>query len=78
LTSAFNENAINIYIYLFNRYIANKEIGFEFTINTLKEYCGLGTNTHCNNYIIQDILEVLALAGLIKYETETKTYKGVV
>ena len=78
LTSAFNENAVTIYVYLFNRYIANKEIGYDFTATALKDICGLGTNTHCNNYIIDDILELLASCGLIQYEKTIKGYNGKV
>lgn len=78
LTSAFNENAISIYVYLFNRYIANGEKGFDFTATQLKTFCGLGTNTHSNNYIIEDILQVLAAAGLIKFSQITKSKNGVI
>lgn len=78
LTSAFNENAISVYVYLFNRYIANGEQSFDFTATQLKTFCGLGTNTHSNNYIIEDILSVLAATGLIKFSQVTKSRDGVV
>lgn len=77
LTSAFNENAISVYVYLFNRYIANKEKPFDFSINQLKAFCGLGINTHSNNYIIEDILDVLKAAGLIQFSQTNKFIDGI-
>jgi hypothetical protein len=33
MISALNENTINIYIYLLNRFLANDEQSFEFTLD---------------------------------------------
>lgn len=76
LVNALNERSITIYVYLFNRYIANKENPYEFTITALKTHCGLGVSSNSNNYIINDILEVLETLGLIKYHYETKRIEG--
>lgn len=67
MVSTLNENTINTYVYLANRFIANGEKPFDFTIVSVKEFCGLGTKSSSNNYIITDILHILSLLGLIKY-----------
>lgn len=75
MTNTLNDNTINVYVYLINRFIANKEQPFDFTITTLKSYCGLGILGDSNNYIISDILTVLQKLGLIEY-TITKNKEG--
>ena len=72
MTNTLNENTISTYIYLINRYIANNEQSFDFTLAGIKEFLGLGTKSNSNNYIIIDILEVLSLLGLISYNLTTK------
>lgn len=67
MVSTLNENTINTYVYLANRFIANGEKPFDFTIVSVKEFCGLGAKSSSNNYIITDILHILSLLGLIKY-----------
>lgn len=67
MVSTLNENTINTYVYLANRFIANGEKPFDFTIVSVKEFCGLGTKSSSNNYIVTDILHILSLLGLIKY-----------
>ena len=68
LVSALNENAISIYVYLLNRFIANKEQEFMFTKSQLKTMLGFSTNTRSNDYVIDGILTVLQKLGLIKVE----------
>lgn len=78
LVSVCNENTISIFIYLINRFIANKNQPFEVPFITLKDYCGLSTNTRSNDYIINNILEALKDFGLVEYtltKQETDTYK---
>lgn len=65
LVSALKERSISIYVYLLNRFIANQEQPFDFSIDTLKSYVGLSTKTRTNNYIISDILDILSQLGLI-------------
>lgn len=77
LVNALNENSITTYVYLFNRYIANAEQPYEFTLTQLKSQCGLGIASSSNNYIINDILEVLKALGLIEYHYETKRHGDV-
>lgn len=78
LTSAVKDKTISIYVYLLNRYFANKEASFEFTLTTLKEYVGMSTNCHTNNYIVTDILSILQALGLIDYAVNTYSENGVI
>ena len=72
LVNALSDNAINVYIYLINRYFANEGQPFTFSITGLKDFCGLSTKVSTNNYIITDILEILKKLNLIDYKHETK------
>ena len=76
LVNGLNENSITIYVYLLNRYIANNESRYQFSLTGLKDLCGLGTKTANNNYIITDILDILARLGLIEYEIITEREEG--
>lgn len=76
LVNGLNANSITIYVYLINRYIANNETRYEFSLTGLKDLCGLGIKTANNNYIITDILEILTRLGLIKYEVITEREEG--
>ena len=67
LVNALSEKAISVYVYLINRFYANKEQPFNFTLTALKDYCGLSTKVTTNNYIITDILDVLKKLELIDY-----------
>ena len=78
MLSAFNENTINVYVYLLNRYLANRCRGYEFTIEQVKYFIGLSMRTSSNNYIIQDILDILERLGLLKYKVdEDRIYQVV-
>lgn len=65
MISALNENTINIYIYLLNRFLANDEQSFEFTLDQF--------GSHSNNYIVTDILCILSKLDLLKYELISKS-----
>lgn len=67
MVSALNENSINIYVYLYNRFFAEPQ-GFDFTLDQIKRIIGISDKTRSNNYIITDILEMLSLLGLIEYD----------
>lgn len=66
--NTFNENTINVYIYLVKKFYANKEQPVGFTIQALKDFCGLGTKGDTNNYIITDILTILQKLELIYFK----------
>lgn len=68
LVSALSENSISLYVYLLNRYIANKENKFQFSFNQLKSAIGLCANSHGNNGAIVSILFVLKKIGLLDYK----------
>lgn len=72
LISSVKERTISIYIYLLNRFIANQEQPFDFTLTGLKDYVGMSPNNRNNNYIITDILDVLQELSLIKYSVQTE------
>lgn len=72
LTSTVKENVISIYVYLLNRYLANHETEFRYTIDQLKSVIGISTNTRSNNYIISSILLLLSKLGLLKYQKKIK------
>lgn len=76
LVNGLSENSITVYVYLINRYIANNESRYQFSLIGLKDLCGLGTKTANNNYIITDILDILARLGLIEYEVITEREEG--
>lgn len=69
LVSALSENAISIYVYLLNRFIAAGEQEFIFTKSQLKAILGFSTNTRSNDYVIDGILTVLQKLELIKVES---------
>lgn len=74
MTSAFNENTINIFIYLYSIYYANLKNnikGFDFTIGSLKRTIGVSDKTRSNNYLITDILEILEALDLVNYTIVT-------
>lgn len=73
MISALNENTINIYIYLLNRFLANGEQSFEFTLDQCKVFIGKGVGSHSNNYIVTDILCILSKLDLLEYELISKS-----
>lgn len=68
LNNSLNHNAISIFVYLLKRYIANEEKEYPVTMLQMKKFIGIATSTTSNNEVINDILEVLSLLGLVKYE----------
>lgn len=76
MISALNENTINVYIYLLNRYLANTEQPFDFTIEQVKMFIGISVSGRSNDYIVTDILSILRTLGLIEYELVTHTDDG--
>ena len=72
LTDALSENSISTYVYLFNRYIANNEQPYIFTLEQIKNQIGISNKTRSNDEVINNILFVLKRIGLIEYHL-TKT-----
>lgn len=71
LTDALSENSISAYVYLFNRYLANKEQIYLFTLDQIKTWVGISTKTRSNDTVVTNILLVLKRIGLIDYELTT-------
>lgn len=71
MMSAMNDNTINIYVYLLNRYLINEEKPFDFTLEQVKMAIGLKLSKN-NNYIITDILNVLQRQGGLEYDIQTR------
>lgn len=59
LVDTLNKNTISAYVYLMNRYIANGEKPFVFTLSQVKDFIGISTTTRSNDNIITNILYVL-------------------
>lgn len=76
LVDTLNKNTISAYVYLMNRYIANGEKPFVFTLTQIKDFIGISTTTRSNDNIITNILYVLQKIGLIKYELTGEKQTG--
>lgn len=70
LVATLQQNTISTYVYLLNRYIANRYQSYQFTFKELKAAIGIATNSNGNNYIISSILFVLAKIGLLTYDSK--------
>ena len=70
INHALSQYAISLFVYLLNRYIANKEEGFIATLTQMKAFVGIATTTPNNNVIITDILDILSLIGLVEWGYE--------
>ena len=68
LNNSLNHNSISLFVYLLKRYIANNEKEYNVTMSQMKQFIGIAHTTTSNNEVINDILEVLQLLGLVKYE----------
>ena len=76
LVSAFNEKTISIYVYLYGRWMASKEVPFKFTYSQLKTVIGLGTSSRSNDYIIKDILNILIKLELVSLKLDAELSDG--
>ena len=71
LSDALNENSISTYIYLFNEFFRHDEKPYQFTLDQIKAFIGISTNTRSNNDIVVNILYILQKIGLIRYSLTT-------
>jgi hypothetical protein len=67
MAHSLRRHAIDIYIYLFNRYYACGQKPFIATLNQIKQYIGISKNTSSNNLVISDTLKILKQLGLLDY-----------
>lgn len=77
LLDSQSENTISIYVYLLNRYWANDEQPFTFTLSQVKEFLGISTATPSNNHCIVNPLISLRNNGLIDIELVEDGYKTI-
>lgn len=70
LVDSQSENGISIYIYLLNRYWANEEKPFAFTIGQVKNFLGISVKTTSNNHCVVNPLISLANNGLLEFEVK--------
>lgn len=68
LVDSQSENTISIYVYLLNRYWANNEQPFSFTLSQVKQFLGISSRTTSNNHCITNPLISLKNNGLLNYE----------
>lgn len=71
VVNILSHNTVNTYIYLIKEFKRHEGQGFSFTVDELKEFCGMSRATRSNNWKITDILWTLELLDLIKYEVQT-------
>jgi hypothetical protein len=63
--NVLQKNSVSIYIYLYNRYYANKQQPFVATIKQIKDYIGIASTTTSNNLIVDDTIDILRRLGLL-------------
>ena len=71
MVDALSENAISTYIYLCNRYYANGNKPYQFTLEQIKKHVGICTSTRSNDDTITNILFVLQKIGVLQYSLTT-------
>lgn len=59
-------------MYLFNRFFANAQEGFETTMRQIKDFIGIASGTTSNNVVILDTLEILERLGLLSYKVHSE------
>lgn len=72
LVSTRNKSAIQVYVYLLNRYLwkAETKEKYIFTNKELQIAIGYSENTKLANSIISNVLESLSREGILKFEDE--------
>ena len=71
MIDSLSQNTVSTYVYLFNRFYANGNKPFQFTIEQIKNHIGISTTTRSNDEIVSNILFVLQKLGVIKYTLTT-------
>ena len=67
MVDALSDNAISAYVYFLNRFIAEGEKPYVFTLVQVKDFLGLGTASRSNDDTITNILFALQKLGLNEY-----------
>ena len=66
LEHVLRRHSIDIYVYLFNRYYAERD-AFLITFGQIKNHLGIATTTSSNNAIIADTIDILKRLQLLDY-----------
>ena len=76
MIDTLSQNTVSTYVYLFNRFYANGNKPFQFTIEQIKNHIGISTTTRSNDEIVSNILFILQKLGIIKYSLATLKQEG--
>lgn len=76
MIDTLSQNTVSTYVYLFNRFYANDNKPFQFTIEQIKNHIGISTTTRSNDEIVSNILFILQKLGIIKYSLTTLKQEG--
>lgn len=76
MIDTLSQNTVSTYVYLFNRFYANENKPFQFTIEQIKNHIGISTTTRSNDEIVSNILFILQKLGIIKYSLTTLKQEG--
>ena len=71
MIDTLSQNTVSTYVYLFNRFYANDNKPFQFTIEQIKNHIGISITTRSNDEIVSNILFILQKLGIIKYSLTT-------
>lgn len=75
LLNTLRSEVIDIYQYLYGRFMANSGQAYIVTVSQMKEYIGIATTTTSNNAVVMDAVDILDRLGLLKFryvQTEAK------
>jgi hypothetical protein len=67
---------VSLYVYCIGRYLANNEDYFPYSLNTVKEFIGIATNTYSNSHIISDNMRILDDLGLVTFKQLDTMHEG--
>lgn len=76
MIDTLSQNTVSTYVYLFNRFYANDNKPFQFTIEQIKNHIGISITTRSNDEIVSNILFILQKLGIIKYSLTTLKQEG--
>ena len=77
LMNVLKRHSISIYVYLYNRYYANKG-EYVITIKQIKDMIGIATSTTSNNIIVSDTLNILKRLQLLDYAIVYENEKTII
>lgn len=75
MVSIFKQHVISTYVYLYNRWLGNKEQKFQFTYSEIKRFIGIGNSRSSDNNVTSILygLEAVGLLKVLKVKENNKT-----